>query len=964
MAGATLTRIDTRDYNAGDQPLRAIPRPQSPDATPRGTMRGNTRASIRVVVSTLLVLLVSVPSLAVPPAPGPALSPVALRIGGPQNGSGENTAARNGAAQNENGGPGEAQNGAPADRDLAELRRSLLADEEPKRDVAAIDLVRAGTGEADALIREIFAAPLTAKNERAILSLLKMMQASRTARFVPEILELSLRSNGNGSRIREAVRTTLLGTQDAEAVEARLAEVFQEERGRPALRVLAVSFLRELRSLASLEPLIGEAIGDPPPGGHLRDEIVRALETITGERFGADFARWRAWLSTVQGEDGTVDRDRARAMINEALRRRTTELGTAVLDVTRRYLDRMASRTDEEDVAFYRAELGRLLSESPYEAVRAEAASRFFELGPACVPRDLEMLLAALSDPAESVRVASLRSLGKLGGDKAAAPEYAELMARLEEALLLRIGSEFPREKVAAVEAAGRLDTTSITERLIALLRELIARPDSDSSASAPGLRAAAVRALEGAPPGSTGRVVAVIARVLEKDPVTANRKEAAAALGRIGDPSAVPPLRATFEREGERGDVRWQAADSLGRIGGAEAVATLTRGLRDPVEGIRAVCVRGLGLIGDPGPAGELVEMLADEPSSDVRSAIVVSLGSIGDESSVSALERELRNGDSRIASAAETSLEAIFGDDPVKLLEGGERALGAQEPKLASFAARVLTKAGGLLADRQLDEPARFRQQVALADAHRLLRRVDESERLLRELTAVREQVGPERFARVTIGLARCRALRGEPFQAARGLEEAASTLDPTHETYWRHIAAAARILVHAAAAGEDETGRRRALAEAARLLGAKPRPPSLTAGLVAELDRWVGASDGVTPAEPEISEEEATRIEEAFLALASNRSDPESYEEAAKSLEEFPIEKQVAVLIDFLGREQAQLRRVGIEALRKEFPEANLVFDPEAPAEARRAAVETVRAWWYDRRRAATAAAGEQG
>jgi HEAT repeat protein len=91
-------------------------------------------------------------------------------------------------------------------------------------------------------------------------------------------------------------------------------------------------------------------------------------------------------------------------------------------------------------------------------------------------------------------------------------------------------------------------------------------------------------------------------------------RRQAAEALGPIGDPVAVEPLiEVVADRDGEWG-VRTAAARSLGLLGDARAVEPLIGVLNDMSAHVRHMAVIALGRIGTP----EAVEALAVAARSD----------------------------------------------------------------------------------------------------------------------------------------------------------------------------------------------------------------------------------------------------------------------------------------------------------------------------------------------------------
>ena len=82
------------------------------------------------------------------------------------------------------------------------------------------------------------------------------------------------------------------------------------------------------------------------------------------------------------------------------------------------------------------------------------------------------------------------------------------------------------------------------------------------------------------------------------KDKDAAVRRQAADALGRLGDKAAVESLIAAL-KDGDRG-VRWSAARSLGTLGDKRAVEPLIAALKDGDDWVRGEIAEALGRLGD----------------------------------------------------------------------------------------------------------------------------------------------------------------------------------------------------------------------------------------------------------------------------------------------------------------------------------------------------------------------------
>ena len=115
-------------------------------------------------------------------------------------------------------------------------------------------------------------------------------------------------------------------------------------------------------------------------------------------------------------------------------------------------------------------------------------------------------------------------------------------------------------------------------------------------------------------------------------------RRDAAQALGEIGDARAVGPLLVALGEVGESGvdgvfaklSVRGAAARALVGIGDPRAVESLVAALADANESVRKDAVEALGRIGDPRALEPLVAMLTDADEG-VRGAAVEALESMG---------------------------------------------------------------------------------------------------------------------------------------------------------------------------------------------------------------------------------------------------------------------------------------------------------------------------------------------
>lgn len=105
-------------------------------------------------------------------------------------------------------------------------------------------------------------------------------------------------------------------------------------------------------------------------------------------------------------------------------------------------------------------------------------------------------------------------------------------------------------------------------------------------------------------------------------------RNSCAIALGRIGDPRAVPALERALDDESDR--VRREAVVALERSSDPEAARKVRRFLRDPARRVRIVATLVLGLRRDMGAVPELLDF-SKRADHWEKPALMVALGRIG---------------------------------------------------------------------------------------------------------------------------------------------------------------------------------------------------------------------------------------------------------------------------------------------------------------------------------------------
>jgi HEAT repeat protein len=137
-------------------------------------------------------------------------------------------------------------------------------------------------------------------------------------------------------------------------------------------------------------------------------------------------------------------------------------------------------------------------------------------------------------------------------------------------------------------------------------------------------------------------------------------RKNAAWALGALGNRNAIPLLTRTLHDA--EAPVRGRGAWALGALDGSEAVPSLLEALKDSDAGVREQVAWALGAIGDRRAVDGLMAALADAAAG-VRKQAAWALGALGDRRSVTALTKSLKDPDAGVRRQAAWALGAIGG-------------------------------------------------------------------------------------------------------------------------------------------------------------------------------------------------------------------------------------------------------------------------------------------------------------
>ena len=181
-------------------------------------------------------------------------------------------------------------------------------------------------------------------------------------------------------------------------------------------------------------------------------------------------------------------------------------------------------------------------------------------------------------------------------------------------------------------------------------------------------------------------------------------RETAAEALGVLGDKRAVEPLIKSLNDKDE--EVRWKAAWALGNIGDKRAVEPLIYLLYDERWTVRRFAASALGKIGDKQAVESLIQALNDEEWH-VRKYAADALGKIGDEKAVHSLVKALNDEDNDVRWKAVVALGKMRTSAVEPLIE----VLKNEDWNIRGRAAEALGKIGDERAVkpliRALDDP-----------------------------------------------------------------------------------------------------------------------------------------------------------------------------------------------------------------------------------------------------------------
>lgn len=168
-----------------------------------------------------------------------------------------------------------------------------------------------------------------------------------------------------------------------------------------------------------------------------------------------------------------------------------------------------------------------------------------------------------------------------------------------------------------------------------------------------------------------------------------------AVALGKRGDPSALPALIDTLRNP--RPELRAAAALALGELRDPSAVPHLKQMLQDPSINVRSMAVQALGQIGGDKAVTYLGEKLVDtnEPSANIRANAAFRLGKLGATAAEPWLIAALKDQSLEVRTASAVALAEFGSKEAIPTLIEVLQAPSARESLVvdAIFALRKLT-------------------------------------------------------------------------------------------------------------------------------------------------------------------------------------------------------------------------------------------------------------------------------
>lgn len=274
----------------------------------------------------------------------------------------------------------------------------------------------------------------------------------------------------------------------------------------------------------------------------------------------------------------------------------------------------------------------------------------------------LESLLNVANDENRDVRYSVIEALGKFKSSKAV-PQLAHALkdefwwVRRRAAwalgetgdpsaigpLGLAMTDENPKVRHEVVDALGELND----RRAIPYILSAIHDEERD-------VREVAVTSLDELGDSS---VIPMLNEALF-DKSSGVRREAAETMGELLDPIAIPYLAKALQDKDR--NVRKKAAWAMGEIGDPAARPFLEESLNDSRKDVRIESIKALARI-STGSVYVLLLPMLDDSEWEVRKAAIITLGALGEEKSIPALNKAIRDKNIKVSWEAAKSIKKI---------------------------------------------------------------------------------------------------------------------------------------------------------------------------------------------------------------------------------------------------------------------------------------------------------------
>ncbi|MHC5038006.1 MAG: HEAT repeat domain-containing protein [Planctomycetota bacterium] len=465
----------------------------------------------------------------------------------------------------------------PPPSDVDELIRQIESADPTKITLAAgklIDLTRqAQTSpvqkkKIQRKFREFFN-PGKGSQETKII-LLKVLAQKKEKGFNADIVQLACHSE---LVLFEHTVNALKAIGDA-TVQDRFIAIFKQVTNPIPVRVRAIRALNHLSSWKAIPDLI-QIRGDS--FAEISSAAQQSLEGILGYPWAIDVTGWKAWWAANKGKsEPELLRDALKQLQKEAqnlldpksLNANLKALDSGIKSVREKALNNLSQFRDPASID----ELVNFLSREPYAQLRAKAV----------------IILGNLAKTEGAI---------KNKKDEEIAKRVRDFLEKEMDPRLTKVGVE-------VLGNIGRVQGMNLIRFLIPFL--------SSEDAEVRALTAASLGKIDG---DEAGEAVDPLCKILTDPKETSYpKREAANALGLIGNPKAVPALVQGLASQ--EVNVRWSCANALGNIGELTAVESLHKAMAiEKEDRILEVLVKALHNLKSPKSVPVLARLILHNP-------------------------------------------------------------------------------------------------------------------------------------------------------------------------------------------------------------------------------------------------------------------------------------------------------------------------------------------------------------